>query len=84
MKQVERLEDSVRGRYGPLPLSFRSFGCLCPGFRRLVTVWLHVDGGGSGALDEVYRYHGLDTDSIIRAGLGLADRHPAATQPVLP
>jgi pyruvate dehydrogenase E1 component len=28
--------------------------------------------GQSGALDEVYRYHGLDTDSLIRAALGLA------------
>lgn len=29
--------------------------------------------GQSGDLDEVYRYHGLDTDAIVRAGLGLVD-----------
>ncbi|WP_233574021.1 transketolase-like TK C-terminal-containing protein [Amycolatopsis panacis] len=29
--------------------------------------------GQSGSLDEVYRYHGIDTDSIIRAALDLAD-----------
>jgi pyruvate dehydrogenase E1 component len=29
--------------------------------------------GQSGDLDEVYRYHGLDADSIVRAGLDLAD-----------
>ena len=29
--------------------------------------------GQSGGLDEVYRHHGLDTDSIVRAGLDLVD-----------
>ncbi|MGE3286334.1 MAG: pyruvate dehydrogenase [Pseudonocardia sp.] len=29
--------------------------------------------GQSGDLDEVYRYHGLDADSIVRAALDLAD-----------
>lgn len=29
--------------------------------------------GQSGDLDEVYRYHGLDADSIVRAGLDLVD-----------
>ena len=28
-----------------LPLSFRSYGCGCPGFRGPVTVWRHVDRG---------------------------------------
>lgn len=27
--------------------------------------------GQSGALDAVYRHHGIDTDSIVRAGLDL-------------
>jgi pyruvate dehydrogenase E1 component len=27
--------------------------------------------GQSGDLDDVYRHHGLDTDSIVRAGLDL-------------
>jgi pyruvate dehydrogenase E1 component len=30
--------------------------------------------GQSGSIPDVYRYHGIDTDSIIRAGLDLADR----------
>jgi pyruvate dehydrogenase E1 component len=30
--------------------------------------------GQSGSIPDVYRYHGIDTDSIIRAGLHLADR----------
>ncbi|WP_344941595.1 transketolase-like TK C-terminal-containing protein [Sphaerisporangium flaviroseum] len=29
--------------------------------------------GQSGSLDDVYRYHGLDTDSIVAAGLDLVD-----------
>src|SRR5699024_8445623 len=29
--------------------------------------------GQSGAIDDVYRYHGIDTDSIIRASLDLAE-----------
>ena len=29
--------------------------------------------GQSGDLDDVYRYHGLDTDSIIAAALDLVD-----------
>ena len=29
--------------------------------------------GQSGSLDDVYRYHGIDTDSIIHAGLDLVD-----------
>ena len=33
--------------------------------------------GQSGGIDDVYRYHGLDTDSIVRAGLELATRGPA-------
>src|SRR5581483_9761097 len=28
--------------------------------------------GQSGSLDDVYRYHGIDTDSIVRAGLDVA------------
>jgi pyruvate dehydrogenase E1 component len=30
--------------------------------------------GQSGSLDDVYRYHGIDTDSIVRAGLDAARR----------
>ena len=30
--------------------------------------------GQSGSLAEVYRYHGIDTDSIVRAALDLTDR----------
>jgi pyruvate dehydrogenase E1 component len=30
--------------------------------------------GQSGSIQDVYRYHGIDTDSIIRAGLHLASR----------
>jgi pyruvate dehydrogenase complex dehydrogenase (E1) component len=40
--------------------------------------------GQSGALNDVYRHHGLDTDSIVRAGLELADLHPAAGNPGVP
>ncbi|GAA4826486.1 transketolase-like TK C-terminal-containing protein [Saccharopolyspora rosea] len=29
--------------------------------------------GQSGSIEDVYRYHGLDTDSIVRAALDLAD-----------
>ncbi|WP_405539865.1 pyruvate dehydrogenase [Streptomyces sp. NBC_00075] len=29
--------------------------------------------GQSGALDDVYRYHGIDTDSVVRAALDLVD-----------
>ncbi len=29
--------------------------------------------GQSGSIEDVFRYHGIDTDSIIRAGLDLAD-----------
>ena len=29
--------------------------------------------GQSGSLDDVYRYHGIDTDSIVRAALDLTD-----------
>jgi pyruvate dehydrogenase E1 component len=28
--------------------------------------------GQSGSLEDVYRYHGIDADSIIRAGLDVA------------
>jgi pyruvate dehydrogenase E1 component len=27
--------------------------------------------GQSGSIEDVYRYHGLDTDSVVRAGLDL-------------
>jgi pyruvate dehydrogenase E1 component len=30
--------------------------------------------GQSGSIPDVYRYHGIDTDSIVRAGLDLASR----------
>jgi pyruvate dehydrogenase E1 component len=30
--------------------------------------------GQSGSIQDVYRYHGIDTESIVRAGLGLASR----------
>ena len=30
--------------------------------------------GQSGSLEDVYRYHGIDADSIVRAGLDVADR----------
>lgn len=50
LRRAARIPRPVSGsgpsRPTPLPLSFRSFGCLCPGFRGLVTVWLHVDSGG--------------------------------------
>jgi pyruvate dehydrogenase E1 component len=29
--------------------------------------------GQAGALDDVYRYHGIDTDSIVRAALDLTE-----------
>jgi pyruvate dehydrogenase E1 component len=28
--------------------------------------------GQVGSLDDVYRYHGIDTDSVVRAALDLA------------
>jgi pyruvate dehydrogenase complex dehydrogenase (E1) component len=30
--------------------------------------------GQSGSLEDVYRYHGIDADSIVRAGLDVTDR----------
>jgi pyruvate dehydrogenase E1 component len=30
--------------------------------------------GQSGSIQDVYRYHGIDTDSIVRAGLDIASR----------
>lgn len=40
---------------------------------RVPSTTLGVTGfGQSGALDEVHRHHGLDTDAIVRAGLDLA------------
>lgn len=37
------------------------------------TTALGVSGfGQAGALEDVYRYHGIDTDSIVRAGLDIA------------
>lgn len=39
---------------------------------RVPTTALGVTGfGQSGSLDEVYRHHGLDADSIVRAALDL-------------
>jgi pyruvate dehydrogenase E1 component len=32
--------------------------------------------GQAGSLDDVYRYHGLDTDSIVRAALDIAEQVP--------
>ena len=29
--------------------------------------------GQAGALEDVYRYHGIDTDSIVRAALDLTE-----------
>ncbi|MGH3435738.1 MAG: transketolase-like TK C-terminal-containing protein [Sciscionella sp.] len=43
------------------------------GINRVPDTALGVTGfGQSGTIDEVYRYHGIDTDSIIRAALDLA------------
>jgi pyruvate dehydrogenase E1 component len=30
--------------------------------------------GQSGSLQDVYRYHGIDTDSIVRAALDITSR----------
>ena len=44
------------------------------GVRRVPAAHLGVTRfGQSGGLDEVYRYHGIDTDSIIGAALDLVD-----------
>jgi pyruvate dehydrogenase E1 component len=38
------------------------------------TTPLGVTGfGQSGSIEDVYRYHGIDTDSIIRAALDLTN-----------
>jgi pyruvate dehydrogenase E1 component len=29
--------------------------------------------GQSGAIDDVYRYHGIDTDSVVQAALDLIE-----------
>jgi pyruvate dehydrogenase E1 component len=43
------------------------------GVHRVPHVALGVTGfGQSGSLEDVYRYHGIDTDSIVRAALDLA------------
>jgi pyruvate dehydrogenase E1 component len=44
-----------------------------PAINRVAAKSLGVSGfGQSGGLDEVYRYHGIDTDAIVRAALDLA------------
>lgn len=41
---------------------------------RVPSVSLGVSGFGQvGSLDDVYLYHGIDTDSIVRAALDLVD-----------
>ncbi|WP_265443701.1 transketolase-like TK C-terminal-containing protein [Flexivirga meconopsidis] len=43
-----------------------------PGIHRVPSVQLGVTGfGQAGDLESVYRYHGIDTDSIVRSGLDL-------------
>lgn len=37
--------------------------------------------GQSGAIDDVYRYHGIDSDSIVRTSLDLLQRVPAVRGP---
>jgi pyruvate dehydrogenase E1 component len=45
------------------------------GINRVAGVALGVSRFGQvGSLDEVYRYHGLDTDSIVRAALDLTEK----------
>ena len=52
------------------------------GVRNVPSVTLGVHQfGQSGDPSEVYRYHGIDTGSIVRAGLGLADREPRGSGP---
>jgi pyruvate dehydrogenase E1 component len=52
------------------------------GVRNVPSVTLGVHQfGQSGDPSEVYRYHGIDTASIVRAGLGLADREPRGGGP---
>jgi pyruvate dehydrogenase E1 component len=47
------------------------------GVRNVTSVHLGVHKfGQSGDPSEVYRYHGIDTGSIVRAGLDLAGREP--------
>lgn len=38
---------------------------------RFLLVTLQPSFGQSGSLEDVYRHHGLDTDSIVRAALDL-------------
>ena len=52
-------------------------GCLVqvPGRLQTPVTTLGVTRfGQSGALDDVYRYHGIDADSIVRAALDLTGR----------
>jgi pyruvate dehydrogenase E1 component len=44
------------------------------GINRVPAAALGVSRFGQvGTLDDVYRYHGIDTDSIVRAALDLTD-----------
>jgi pyruvate dehydrogenase E1 component len=52
----------------PHTLSFLSTLHRVPGMALGVTKF-----GQSGSLEDVYRYHGIDTDSIVRAGLDAAE-----------
>ncbi|MEZ5211032.1 pyruvate dehydrogenase [Gordonia sp. (in: high G+C Gram-positive bacteria)] len=46
-----------------------------PGINRVPSVALGVSRfGQAGSLDDVYRYHGIDADSIVRAALDLLGR----------
>jgi pyruvate dehydrogenase E1 component len=53
----------------PHSLAFLSSVGLVPGINLGVTRF-----GQSGSIPDVYRYHGIDTDSIVRAGLDLTER----------
>ena len=45
------------------------------GINRVPSVALGVSRfGQAGSLDDVYRYHGIDADSIVRAALDLLGR----------
>ena len=44
-----------------------------PTINRVPAIALGVtEFGQAGALEDVYRYHGIDTDSIVRAALDLS------------
>jgi pyruvate dehydrogenase E1 component len=61
-------------RWSPCSTGTRTRWPSSPGVNQVRAAHLGVSAfGQSGGLGEVYRHHGLDTDTIVRAALDLTD-----------